>query len=73
MDHPQDRIAVTVNGESHDVDADLHVSGLLEHLGVKATACAVEVNREIVPRSAHADRHLRPGDAIEIVSFVGGG
>jgi thiamine biosynthesis protein ThiS len=35
---------------------------------------AVEKNREIVPRAAHAaHRSLRDGDTLEIVTFVGGG
>ena len=34
---------------------------------------AVERNRVIAPRSAHADTPLAEGDQIEIVHFVGGG
>ena len=34
---------------------------------------AVEVNREIVPRSLHAQRTVRDGDRVEIVHAIGGG
>jgi sulfur carrier protein len=34
---------------------------------------AVEVNRVLVPRSQHASRVLAEGDAIEVVTLVGGG
>jgi sulfur carrier protein len=34
---------------------------------------AVAVNREFVPRSAHAERALRPEDRIEVIRPVTGG
>ena len=34
---------------------------------------AVAVNRESVPRSAHAERALRPEDRIEVIRPVTGG
>ena len=49
------------------------ITELLEHLKINTTMVAVELNREIVPRSDHPSRNLSPGDQIEIVHFVGGG
>ena len=34
---------------------------------------AVEVNREIVPKSRHGQHVLRDGDRVEIVQAMGGG
>jgi thiamine biosynthesis protein ThiS len=34
---------------------------------------AVELNREIAPRSTWAETKLNDGDRLEIVHFVGGG
>jgi thiamine biosynthesis protein ThiS len=34
---------------------------------------AVEVNAEVVKKADYPTRALRPGDAVEIVAFVGGG
>ena len=34
---------------------------------------AVAVNGEVVPRSDHAERWLRPGDVIDVVCAVAGG
>jgi len=65
-------ITVTINGTTHEVPADLTVKALVAHLGL-AGPVAVEVNREIIPRAEHAARAIAPGDAIEIVHFVGGG
>lgn len=64
---------LTVNGEPKDVPDDLTVRGLIEHLGLTQGPVAVEKNREIVPRAEHATTPLAPGDAVEIVHFVGGG
>jgi len=64
---------ITVNGEARDVPDRTTVARLLETLGDRRGPVAVEVNREIVPRSLHAGRALAPGDAVEIVTLVGGG
>lgn len=64
---------ITVNGEPRDLDGPATVAGLLELLEVPREATAVEVNRVLVPRSQHAARALADGDAVEIVTLVGGG
>ena len=40
---------------------------------MKGDRVAVELNREIVPRSQWDETQLRDGDHLEIVHFVGGG
>jgi sulfur carrier protein len=64
---------INVNGTPQELPAPVSVSELLDRLKVPREALAVEVNREIVPRSRHAERMLQDGDAVEIVTFVGGG
>jgi len=64
---------ITVNGETREVPGGTTVATLVESLGVPRQATAVEVNRELVPRSQHAARPLADGDAVEIVTLVGGG
>ena len=64
---------VTVNGEEHEVPEGVTVRGLLEHLDLAGGPVAVEVNTQIVPRADHPGHIVHPGDAIEIVHFVGGG
>jgi sulfur carrier protein len=64
---------VTVNGEPRHVPDRITVRALVEHLGLTEGPVAVEVNRAIVPRAQHVERVVAPGDAIEIVHFVGGG
>jgi len=64
---------LAVNGEEKEMPDGLTVSGLLESLEISVKAVAVEVNREIVPRSQHSETVLNDGDNIEIVTFVQGG
>jgi len=64
---------VTVNGETQEVPDRVTVLELLVKLGLTNRRVAVEITRELVTRSLHAPRTIRPGDAIEIVSLVGGG
>jgi sulfur carrier protein len=66
-------IRVTVNGEPRELPDGLSVSQLLEHFGLDPRAVVVELNREIVRRAALERTPVRPGDAVELVHFVGGG
>ena len=68
-----DTIAITVNGETRRIASGVTVAGLLAEIGLDMRKVAVERNEEIVPRSTYAAVALRPGDAIEIVHFIGGG
>lgn len=62
-----------VNGEPREVPDGLSVASLLGHLGIDPQKVAVEVNREIVPKSRYDEQQLSPGNQVEIVQFVGGG
>jgi sulfur carrier protein len=64
---------VKLNGELREVPDGSTVAALLAHLGVKAPRVAVEVNEAVVTRDRYDAHALGPGDAVEIVAFVGGG
>lgn len=63
---------VKVNGESYDY-AGLTVLEMLEKLGFSTDRIAVEINMEIVPKASYSTTILKDEDAVEVVSFVGGG
>lgn len=65
-------VEIRFNGEAKQVSGST-VQHLLEELGLQGRRVAVELNREIVSRSAYSDTMLKNGDAVEIVHFVGGG
>ena len=66
-------IRVRVNGEDLALPEGASVSHLLDRLKVSVPRCAVERNREIVPKSAYSSTILEEGDAFEVVELVGGG
>jgi thiamine biosynthesis protein ThiS len=73
MDALATTLNLTVNGETLDFERGLTVSGLVARLGLDVRKVAVELNREIVPRSTYGAVTLRDGDVLEIVHFIGGG
>jgi thiazole synthase len=66
-------LQLTINGEARQVPIEGTVADLLTLLKLDRRRIAVEVNRQLVPRTEH-DRHpLSSGDTVEIVTLVGGG
>ena len=63
---------IQLNGQPHAL-ASATVAELLQAEGLAERRVAVEVNGEIVPRSAHASHALHDGDRVEIVHALGGG
>ena len=66
-------VRITLNGQEKAVPAGLSVASLLDHLELKQDRVAVELNREIVPKSRWQDAEVEDGAQVEIVHFVGGG
>ena len=66
-------IQISINGKSREVACDCSISALLTELELKPVKIAIELNREIVPKSVFEDTILKTGDQLEIVQFVGGG
>jgi len=68
---------ITLNGERLEIAARTTVAMLVQRLSAETgrdpRGVAVERNREIVPKSEHAQTVLEDGDRIELVQFVGGG
>lgn len=64
---------VTVNGEEREIEPGTTVRELVERLGLGSAACAVEVNRSLVPRCEHETAVIKEGDTVELVTLVGGG
>lgn len=64
---------IKINGENKEVAEDQTIAGLLTSLELNPQQVAVEVNRDLVPREAHAEHTLSDGDQVEVVTLVGGG
>jgi thiamine biosynthesis protein ThiS len=64
---------IIVNGESQSLQSGASLGQLLVMLGLDGKRIAVEVNRDIVPRSDYDSFKLSDNDTIEIVNAIGGG
>jgi thiazole synthase len=66
-------VNLSINGEKRSLREPLTIADLLEQLGHDRRKVAVEVNREVIPVLRHTEYRLNEGDAVEIVTLVGGG
>jgi thiamine biosynthesis protein ThiS len=66
-------MTIVVNGECRTIAEKATVAALLQELDLANAACAVEVNKALIPKPQHPTRTLADGDQIEIVTLVGGG
>ena len=64
---------IVVNGEPQTVAEGYTSAQLVADMGLTGKRVAMEVNREIVPRSQYDTHILSAGDKVEIVHAVGGG
>lgn len=66
-------IQITVNGEDVAIECEMSVEQLLDTVDVPPNYLAVELNADVVPRENYAQTLVREGDAVEVVTLVGGG
>ena len=62
-----------INGEERDFEEPLTIEALLVKLEIETKGTAVELNKEVVPRSRHGEVALTEGDTIEVITMFGGG
>lgn len=64
---------IQLNGERYELPDGQSVADLLQRLELTGRRLAVELNRDIVPRSQHAATLLVENDNVEVVHAIGGG
>jgi sulfur carrier protein len=64
---------ILLNGEPKEMSENNTLSDLLVTLDLQNKRFAVEVNEELIPRSAHGNHVLHANDRVEIVQAIGGG
>lgn len=67
------QITLQVNGETRTCSSQSRLPDLLQQLGFNPRLVAVEYNGEILHRQFWTETQVQEGDAIEIVTIVGGG
>lgn len=66
-------VFIQINGEKKEIRGEMPLADLLLQLELAPELVAVELNLRVVPRERYAQTVVRPGDRVEIVTFVGGG
>jgi sulfur carrier protein len=66
-------LQIQINGKFEEVSNGLRLSELIIRLKLRADQIAIELNQQVVRRSAWQSTILQPDDRVEIVHFVGGG
>jgi thiamine biosynthesis protein ThiS len=66
-------ITIVLNGENKTISKDTNIDQLLKDLDLENVRLAVEINKEIIPRSDYDLHALNEHDIIEIVQAIGGG
>ncbi|MFQ5901677.1 MAG: sulfur carrier protein ThiS [Thermodesulfobacteriota bacterium] len=64
---------IQLNGKRFLLSDGSTIEALLKGLEITHRGIAVELNREIIPKSRYTDTYLKEGDRLEIVQMVGGG
>ena len=64
---------IQLNGKPTTVETGTTISDLLAQLELTGKRVAVEINRQIVPRSQHDSHAVQDNDFVEVVVAVGGG
>lgn len=67
------RMEILLNGAPLACPDDITLARLLADNGYAGRRIAVEINRDIIPRSAHETTRLQPHDRVEVVHAMGGG
>ena len=64
---------VTINGQIKDISNAANIADIVGQFCANKKHIITEVNGTLVPRDDWNKTSLKEGDAIELVSFVGGG
>ena len=64
---------IILNGQEKSFKPPVTIAALVQEMGFSERRIAVEVNREIVPRSRHGEFELKDNDRVEVVFAIGGG
>ncbi|MBL1276412.1 MAG: sulfur carrier protein ThiS [Ectothiorhodospiraceae bacterium] len=64
---------ILLNGTAHELPENSTARDLVIQLGLADKRLAMEVNREIIPRTTYQEHLLCDNDKVEIVHAIGGG
>jgi len=66
-------LVIRVNGEKKELERELSLLQLIQHMNFPTQRFAIAVNRNVIPRSEIDRTFVKDGDEVEVVHAVGGG
>tara|TARA_Y100000591_G_scaffold311894_1_gene315759 strand:- start:36 stop:254 length:219 start_codon:yes stop_codon:yes gene_type:complete len=69
----KNKIKITVNGKQMQIIPKYSLKRLITKLKMPINKIAIELNKKIIDKKRISKIHLKKGDKIEIVHFIGGG
>ena len=67
------KISIYINGQKKLVNVNNSLLDILETLNIQSNFIAIELNKEIIPKSVYSSKKILEGDSIEILEMIGGG
>ncbi len=67
------KIEIRLNGKAKVINENDKLTDLIKILKIPLKKVAIELNQEIMDKKKLNKIHLKKGDKIEIVHFIGGG
>ena len=66
-------IHIFINGKRNLVNINTKLDDMLHDLKIDISSVAIEINKEIIPKSKYKEIQLNSDDKVEVVQFIGGG
>jgi len=69
----KNKIKIYINGKKKYVNIKDNLINILEKYSLDQKMVAIEINREVIPKSNYISRKINNNDRIEILEPIGGG
>jgi sulfur carrier protein len=67
-------VTIQLNGRQQELSGEVKtIAQLLASLSLENRIVIVELNKEVINKTAYTDQPIKDGDQVELIHFVGGG
>lgn len=67
------KIQIYINGKKKNINFNYNLINILEDFSLENKLIAIELNKEVVPKSKYKTKRIKQNDRIEILELIGGG
>ena len=69
----KNKIQIYINGKIKIINSSFNLIDILKEYALETKLVAIEINREIIPKSKYKNKKINQNDRIEILELIGGG